>query len=392
MRKYLSGAAMALVLAVPLSAPGPAVAQTDLTGADNSGAASPAPAPAPVPPPYFGSFEVQVGKGKLIKLPAPVASLYVADPGTATVHPASPTSMFVFGVKAGQTDIVATDQNGNRIAQFTVSVDPSSYYNNRLQGQSQNTAPGNSVIMESEANGVVLQGNVDTAEQADTIVNQAKAISGSGTVINDLTVNEPVQVELKVRIAAMQRNVARELGIDWTAATQIGKFSILASTASLPQELSSLAPGGAAVTFPGGTFEGVIDALATDNLAHILAEPTLTTLSGTQANFQVGGQFPIPTEFGFGEQFQHHGHVQGFRRAAELHSHRVLQWPHRPAGGALHQLAQLGQCRLYRRHRLIGAAGGAWAQHHQRLHHRHPRLRPGHGHRRAARGQHHHCR
>jgi len=30
----------------------------------------------------------------------------------------------------------------------------------------------------------------------------------------------------------------------------------------------------------------------------VLAEPTLTTLSGTQANFQVGGQFPIPAASG----------------------------------------------------------------------------------------------
>ena len=48
------------------------------------------------------------------------------------------------------------------------------------------------------------------------------------------------------------------------------------------------------MTFPGGTFQGIIDALASDNLAHVLAEPTLTTLSGTQASFQVGGEFPIP--------------------------------------------------------------------------------------------------
>ena len=291
MRKFLYGTALALVLAVPVISHWPALAQTAPNGQDASGAATPA-APV-VPPPYFGSFDVEVGKGKLIKLPAPVANLFVADPDTATVHPASPTSMFVFGKKTGETDIVATDQNGNRIAQFTVSVDPSSYNSDRLQSQSQNVAPGNGVSVESEANGVVLQGNVDTPEQADTIINQEKAITG-GAVTNDMTVNEPVQVELKVRIASMQRNVARELGIDWSAATQVGKFSIFASTASLPQELSSLQPGGAQVNFPGGTFEGVIDALATDNLAHILAEPTLTTLSGTQANFQVGGQFPIP--------------------------------------------------------------------------------------------------
>lgn len=284
---------MALIFALPLAAPMAALAQA-APGQDNSGAAA-IPAAAPVvSTPYYGSFGVEVGKGKLIKLPAPVASLFVADPTTATVHPASPDSMFVFGVKAGETDIVGTDQNGNRIAQFTVSVSPSSYSSDRLRSQSQVTAPGSAVSLDTEANGAILRGNVDTAEQADNLVNQAKTMT-SGTIVNNLTVNEPVQVQLKVRIASMQRNVARELGIDWEAAgATVGKFAISATTASLPQELSSLQPGGAAVSFPGGTLSGVIDALATDNLAHILAEPTLTTLSGTQANFQVGGQFPIP--------------------------------------------------------------------------------------------------
>jgi pilus assembly protein CpaC len=288
MRNLVHGAAVALILACPLVA----AAQS----ADNSGAATPAAVPA-VPTPYYGSFGVEVGKGKLIKLPAPVASLFVADPDIATVHPASPDSMFVFGKKAGETDIVGTDQNGNRIAQFTVTVAPSSYTNDRFQGQSQVVAPGNNVTMESEPNGIILHGNVDTAEQADTLVNQAKAI-GAGTVTNDLTVNEPVQVQLHVRIASMSRNITRQLGIDWssvgTDGVKIGKFALQVSSASASASLGSISSGGVGVLFPGGTFEGVIDALAQDNLAHVLAEPTLTTLSGTQANFQVGGQFPIP--------------------------------------------------------------------------------------------------
>jgi pilus assembly protein CpaC len=96
----------------------------------------------------------------------------------------------------------------------------------------------------------------------------------------------------------MSRTTTRELGIDWgqagTSAIKIGKFALTGGTASAASSLASATQGGVGVTFPGGTFEGVIDALATDDLAHILAEPTLTTLSGTQANFQVGGQFPIP--------------------------------------------------------------------------------------------------
>lgn len=270
--------------------------------ADMSGAATAsANSQAPLPPAYYGAVALDKGKGRLVKLPRAVANLFVADDSIASVRPASPGVMFVFGKAPGTTDVVATDQDGNRIAQYSVTVNPSNYQGQRLQSQSQAIAPGNGVTAESEPGGMVVHGNVETPEEADNVINQAKAISG-GNVTNDLTVNEPIQVELKVRIASMDRTVTRELGIDWgTTASdgiKIGKFMMTGGTASAAQSLSSLAQGGLAVTNPNGTFEGVIDALATDNLAHVLAEPTLTTLSGTQANFQVGGQFPIPTASG----------------------------------------------------------------------------------------------
>jgi len=254
--------------------------------------------PQPLAPATYGGIGVAVGSGKLIKLPHPVANIFAADPDIIEVRPASPDTMFVFGRKQGETTIVATDGNGNTIAQYSVTVDPSPYASDRLQSQAQASAPGNGVTAESEAGGMIVRGTVDSADQADNVLNQAKLISPSGTVINDLEVREPIQVELKVRIASMSRNVTRELGIDWGSVTSsgfnIGKFLLSGSTGSSPQSLSSSTPGSLGVTFPGGTFEGVVDALATDNLAHILAEPTLTTLSGTQASFQVGGQFPIP--------------------------------------------------------------------------------------------------
>jgi len=138
---------------------------------------------------------------------------------------------------------------------------------------------------------------VQTPEQAESVINQAKVVSPTGSVINNLQVAEPIQVELKVRIAYMSRSITRQLGIDWSSAASgisIGKFGLAFNTATSSPSISGTSPGAAAVAFPGGTFEGVIDALASDNLARIVAEPTLTTLSGTQANFLVGGQFPVP--------------------------------------------------------------------------------------------------
>jgi len=44
----------------------------------------------------------------------------------------------------------------------------------------------------------------------------------------------------------------------------------------------------------GGDWTFFIDALKEDGLLKVLAEPTLITLSGKQANFLAGGEFPVP--------------------------------------------------------------------------------------------------
>jgi pilus assembly protein CpaC len=249
-------------------------------------------------PAYARNIYVAKGSGKLVTLPGPITDLFAADPNVVEVRPASPDTMFVFGKDLGQTTIVATNSAGAPIAQYTVVVSPSSYARSRLQGQAQITAPGSDVTAESEAGGMIVRGTVQTPEEANNVVNQARLIAPEGKVVNQLQVSEPIQVELKVRIAIMSRTVTRQLGINWGQATEagikIGKFTITGSTGTSAPSISGTTPGTYGVTFPGGTFQGVIDALASDNLAHVLAEPTLTTLSGTQASFQVGGEFPIP--------------------------------------------------------------------------------------------------
>jgi len=258
----------------------------------------PAPAAGPPPVPYYGGISVAKGSGKIVTLPHPVASIFAADPSVVEVRPASPTSIFVFGKGLGETNIVATDPNGNTVASYSVTVGPSEFSNDRVEQESQYSAPDGSVSAETEPGGMIVRGTVQTPEEAENVVNQAKAISPTGSVVNDLQVAEPIQVELKVRIAYMSRSVTRQLGIDWSEATSagfnIGKFNLSGYTNTNSPSISGTTPGALGVTFPGGTFEGIIDALASDNLAHIVAEPTLTTLSGTQANFLAGGQFPIP--------------------------------------------------------------------------------------------------
>jgi pilus assembly protein CpaC len=70
-------------------------------------------------------------------------------------------------------------------------------------------------------------------------------------------------------------------------------LTLNANAARLSCTGSGASTGGVTLC-PGANFNGVIDALAQDNLARILAEPNLTVMSGQPASFLVGGQFPIP--------------------------------------------------------------------------------------------------
>ncbi len=270
----------------------PAFAQDAPASAPNPPVASPQPRP------VFSGISVAKGAGKLITLPRAAANIFAADPSIVEVRPASPNTLFVFGKGVGETTIVATDAAGANIAQYTVSVGPSNFPADQLDSKAQLSAPGGNVRTESETGGLVVRGTVQTPQQANDVINQAKLVAPGTPVINDLQVAEPIQVELKVRIATMSRTVTRQLGINWSSlgstGVSVGKFLLAGATNTGAPSISGNVPSSVGVTFPGGTFEGVIDALASDNLAHVLAQPTLTTLSGTQASFQVGGQFPIP--------------------------------------------------------------------------------------------------
>jgi pilus assembly protein CpaC len=65
---------------------------------------------------------LETGGGRLLTLPAPASTVLAADPKVARVQPASPTSIFVIGVSAGRTNIMATAEDGTAIAEYAVAV------------------------------------------------------------------------------------------------------------------------------------------------------------------------------------------------------------------------------------------------------------------------------
>ena len=141
------------------------------------------------------------------------------------------------------------------------------------------------------------------AQQANAIARSY--VGDKAGVINSLTVLGSIQVNVRVRIAEIDRQITRQLGINWQALGTIGSIGRLpATTLNLPGTVAGTGTGLASAACASGVplsvqcqginFNGIIDALAQDQLATILAEPNLTVLSGDTASFLAGGEFPIP--------------------------------------------------------------------------------------------------
>ncbi len=253
------------------------------------------------------AMTVESGTGKVLTLTTPVANIFVADPKVAEVRPASATSLFIFGLNPGRTTIAVMDADGRLLVQYELTVQPSSFAARETQSAIDRLIPGNRIKVQAQGKGLMLAGTVKNPADAAQAVAIAKGYVGEATSVdNEIGVETPLQVTLNVRVAQMSRQVVRNLGINWQAIATIGSIARLpalalnANGSSLACATGSVATTGGLALCPGSGFNGVIDALAKDNLAHVLAEPNLTVISGQSASFQVGGEFPIPTSQGSG--------------------------------------------------------------------------------------------
>ena len=251
----------------------------------------------PVPSARHSGMNLDAGSGQVVTLPGAATNIFVADPKVVEVRPASATSLFVFGVGAGRTTVAAMDTAGNLISQYEITVHPSTFGATEAQAAIARLVPGSRVKAQPQPKGLVLGGQVNTPAEAAQAVAIARGYIGDNQLVeNQITVQSSLQVTLRVRIAEMSRQVVQNLGINWQALGTIGSIGKLPALAlNANAALLPICVGlPASLECQGVGFNGVIDALAQDNLAHILAEPNLTVISGQSASFLVGGEFPIP--------------------------------------------------------------------------------------------------
>jgi len=294
-------------------------------------APQPAAPPQPAPPALSQPLSIVAGTGVLLHLPQPAATVLSADPSIARVQPASPTSLFLMAVAPGRTTVIATNEAGVAITQYDITVTQAGGHAAAAptgplpapavtgitpataaaaQAAIVHTVTGaQSVRAQAAGSDLVLTGMVPTAVAAAQAEAIASAYVGDkGGVVDSLTVLGSIQVNVRVRIAEINRQITRQLGINWQA-LGTGKFIFGLRTGAaalgtisplLPLGLTALpnapVPNQVGAGYSSGNWDvnGVIDALAADNLITILAEPNLTAQSGETASFLAGGEFPIP--------------------------------------------------------------------------------------------------
>jgi pilus assembly protein CpaC len=244
------------------------------------------------------ALNVPLNRAVVVESDVPFAELSIANPGIADISTLSDKTIYVLGKAPGRTTLTLLSPDGKLIANVEVQVTPDiGEFKERLQ----QILPGEKIEVRTANDGIVLSGIVSSTVKLDRALDLANRYAPD-RVSNLMTVGGTQQVMLKVRFAEMQRSVSKSL----SASLSIGGDNVAVNTGTYITGFDTAEPdvltlrpgtvGAAEVGFSVGSLEfGVLlEALESKGMVRTLAEPNLTALSGQEAKFLAGGEYPIP--------------------------------------------------------------------------------------------------
>ena len=250
---------------------------------------------------------VGVGMSVPVDLPTDAQDVIIADPKIANAIVRSSRKAFVVGVKLGTTNIFFLDAEGRQIVGLAINVGQDLTH---MRSTLRQLVPGSDIHAETVGDSVVISGSVSGAAEAQQVIDVAARLVGDEKkVVNALSLRGKDQVHLKVTVAEIQRTALKQLGVNLsafnTAGTVTGPAGGLMNSGGFLFGALTQGSFKATGTTPTsnitlgssssmGTSTAAIRALEENGLFRTLAEPTLTAISGEQAKFLAGGEFPIP--------------------------------------------------------------------------------------------------
>ncbi|WP_102222595.1 type II and III secretion system protein family protein [Acidimangrovimonas sediminis] len=252
-------------------------------------------------------LSVPMNRAVVVESDQPFSELSIANPGIADISTLSDKSIYILGKAPGRTTLTLLGADGKLITNVEVQVTPDiAEFKERLQ----QILPGEKIDVRTANDGIVLSGTVSSTAKMDRALDLAERYAPK-RVSNLMTVGGSQQVMLKVRFAEMQRSVAKNLssslavkgpGVIGGTNTMLSNDSQTSTPnySSVFNNKSVTAPttdnGAFTLGFTAGSlqFAVMLEALESKGMVRTLAEPNLTALSGQQAKFLAGGEYPIP--------------------------------------------------------------------------------------------------
>jgi pilus assembly protein CpaC len=250
------------------------------------------------------ALNVPMNRAIVVESDIPFAELSIANPGIADISSLSDRTIYVLGKSPGLTTLTLLDASGQLITNVDVRVAADvSEFKERLR----QILPGEKIEVRTANDGIVLSGIVSSTQRLQRALDLAERYAPE-RVSNLMSVGGIQQVMMKVRFAEMQRNVSKSLGASLALNGAIGGTGINGGTGttntsggvvgSLAGNIPTTNQNAGAVLFgfnAGSTQVGILlEALEAKGVVRFLAEPNLVALSGQEAKFLAGGEYPVP--------------------------------------------------------------------------------------------------
>lgn len=257
------------------------------------------------------SISMGVGKSLVVDLPRDATEIVVANPNVANAVVRSARKLYIMGVEAGQTTIFAVDQDGRQIANLEISIGRDV---GELGPLLKAALPRSNIIPRTVNDSIILTGSVTSPGEAQRAVDIAKGFAATkfasragaggggagpsspdGMVVNALIIKGEDQVMLKVTVAEVERKIIKQLGF---SAQQGGETILRGGWGTLIQENpfainSTFTNSALQINGPNNT-TATLKAFERYGVSRVLAEPTLTAVSGELAKLTVGGEIAVP--------------------------------------------------------------------------------------------------
>ena len=311
---------------------------------------------------YATDLTVPLYKSQIITVSGPANRISIGSPDIADIVVISPTQLYVLGKDIGTTNVLLWDKDNHLVGMINVQVQ---HDLEDLKHKMAELLPGEAIEVRSVQRSIALSGHVSDTEKMNAAIriaqkymmevqtavkaeqfkqvgpgrkNEGDKMPDVGEIINLMQIGGIQQVMLEVKVSEMQRTEVRSLNAQFNAFKNGGQwnfggvngglttpaylnpngdlvpvFSSANSAGSLTRwgpPVSDFLPNPMSIANQGlfasfldnnFIFNLALDAALNQGLAKILAEPTLTTLTGQEAKFLSGGEFPIPIQSALGQ-------------------------------------------------------------------------------------------